>query len=74
MSLVSCSQGCMGQCWVSAHLSGKNKEVLVQRSRMCSKTTVVKEIQHVLVVDRLVLGFSGKEGCKTASLWDDSTV
>lgn len=32
---------------------------------MCSKNTVVKEKQHVLVVDRLVLELSGKEGCRS---------
>lgn len=64
MALVSCSQGCTGQCWVSAHLCGKKKEMLVQGSRMCSKNTVVKEIQGLLLVDRLVLGFSGREGCR----------
>lgn len=54
----------MGQCWVSSHLCGKKRELLVQRCKMCSENTVVKEIQRVLVVDRLVLGFSGEEGCR----------
>lgn len=49
MALVSCDQGCAGQCWASAHLHGKKREVSVQR--MCSKPAVVKEIR-VLVVDR----------------------
>lgn len=64
MALVSCSQECEGKCWVRAHLCGKKREVLVQRSRICSKITVVRGIQCVLGVDRLVLEFSGKEGCQ----------
>lgn len=27
MALVSCSQGFIGQCWVSAHLCGKKRAV-----------------------------------------------
>lgn len=36
------AKGVQGKCWVSAHLCGKKREVLVQRSRICSKNTVVK--------------------------------
>lgn len=63
----------VGQCWARAHLCGKKREVLVQRSRMCSENTVFKEIQGVLAVDRWCWGPVARRDA-AESLWDRSTV
>lgn len=66
-------QGCAGQCWVSAHLPGKKRGVGTEEQNVF-KTTVVKEIQGVLV-GQAGAGVQWQGGMQeTQSLWEDGTV